>query len=207
MNKGDRVLVATDATQRSPAQPEPAVPDRTTPTFPLPAVYGVYALSDGRLHELEPLTGRVPDQRIFMSAAIKKPSRAILPDGRVQFIVFRRDIAHNAPDRVSIRVIAKIARAMTFSAAGKATMSAVEAQWTIRGNSYEYRVAPLNNNPEMLVMSPEDSDFLFPSGRYGLVLNGQAYDFTVAGEVTDPAQCLEQTEAANGTFYSECRTR
>jgi hypothetical protein len=43
-------------------------------------------------------------------------------------------------------------------------------------------------------------------GRYALVVKGQAYDFTVAGEITETAQCLERTEAANGTFYSECRT-
>jgi hypothetical protein len=38
-----------------------------------------------------------------------------------------------------------------------------------------------------------------------VVLKGQAYGFTVAGRITDPVQCLERTEAANGAFYSECR--
>jgi hypothetical protein len=37
------------------------------------------------------------------------------------------------------------------------------------------------------------------------VLKGQAYDFTVDGQITDPAHCMERTEAANGSFYSECR--
>jgi hypothetical protein len=66
-------------------------------------------------------------------------------------------------------------------------------------------VAPLSENPEMLLIRPESSDFVFPAGRYGLVLKGQAYDFTVAGRITDAVQCLERIEAANGAFYSECR--
>jgi len=41
--------------------------------------------------------------------------------------------------------------------------------------------------------------------KLALVLKGQAYDFNVAGAVTDPKQCLEQVAATNGKFYSECR--
>jgi hypothetical protein len=29
----------------------------------------------------------------------------------------------------------------------------------------------------------------------------------VAGEITDTAQCLERTDAMNGSFYSECQKR
>jgi hypothetical protein len=47
--------------------------------------------------------------------------------------------------------------------------------------------------------------FVLPPGRYVLVLKDQSYDFTVAGTVTDLAQCLERTDAANGEFYSECQ--
>jgi len=36
-------------------------------------------------------------------------------------------------------------------------------------------------------------------------LKDQPYDFTVAGEITDAAQCLERTDAMNGSFYSECQ--
>jgi hypothetical protein len=57
----------------------------------------------------------------------------------------------------------------------------------------------------MIVIKPEESSLLLPPGRYGLVVNGLAYDFSVDGRVSEPAQCLERTEAANGTFYSECR--
>jgi hypothetical protein len=81
----------------------------------------------------------------------------------------------------------------------------VDDEWTIRSSSYELRVAPVSENPEMLVFRPETPDFVFPSGRYALVLKGQAFDFTVAGPVTEASHCLERTEGTNGSFYSECR--
>jgi hypothetical protein len=172
--------------------------------LPLPNVYGVYAISNGQLHELDILPGRVPDQRVHISAAIKKPSHTILADGRVVFVAYRRDLMTSAPDRVSVRAVAKIMRSMTFDANGKAGTGTLEDVWTIRSISYQFRVAPVAENSEMFVFRPEISDFVFPAGRYALVLNGQAYDFTVAGTITEAAQCLERTEAANGTFYSEC---
>ena len=103
--------------------PSPALRQQA-PSWPLPVAYGVYAISEGQLNELEPLGMRVPDPRVFMSAIINTPSRINLPDGRLVFIIFRRDIATNAPDRVAVRVIAKITRAMTFNPAGAASREA-----------------------------------------------------------------------------------
>jgi hypothetical protein len=173
--------------------------------FPLPTVYGIYAVSGGQLFELEPLVGRVPDQRVFMSTPVKMASRTVLPDGRVVFIIYRRDAANSAPERVSVRVIAKVLRAMTFNTAGPASTMNVQDTWTIRNISYDFRVAPLGEGSEMLMIKPENEDFVFPAGRYGLVIKGQAYDFTMAGPITEAAQCLEEIKAENGTFYSECR--
>jgi hypothetical protein len=189
--------------------PGQALPSSTMPSqssgFPLPSVYGIYAVSGGQLHELEPLVGRVPDQRVFMSTPIRTPSRTVLPDGRAEFIIYRRDITNNAPDRITVRVIAKILRSMTFNTAGQASITHVEDSWTIRNVSYDFRVAPLGESSEMLVIRPDNADFVFPAGRYALVVKGQAYDFTVAGPITEAAQCLEGIKAENGTFYSECR--
>jgi len=187
--------------------PEQALhPATTLPQSSLfPTVYGVYAVSGGQLHELEALAGRVPDQRVFMSTPIRTLSRTVLPDGQIVFIVYRRDVASSAPERVTVRVIAKILRTMTFSTAGQASVGNMEDSWTIRNVSYEFRVAPLSEGSEMLMIRPENADFVFPAGRYGLVVKGQAYDFTVAGPITEAAQCLESVKASNGTFYSECR--
>jgi len=177
----------------------------TTPALPLPAVYGVYAVSNGELDELSTLPLNVPDPKVFMSAPITSPSPTTLPDGRIVFIAFRRDLAANAPERVALRVVAKVRSALAFDAAGKPKLTSLDAQWVIRSNSYEFRVAPLKDHPEMIVIRPQSDDFSLPAGRYALALKGQAYDFSVAGAITDTAQCLERTEAVNGAVYSECR--
>jgi hypothetical protein len=53
----------------------------------------------------------------------------------------------------------------------------------------------------------EDADKPLAPGRYALILKGEAYDFSVAGEITDSRQCLESVAAANGAFYTECQKR
>ena len=141
-----------------------------------------------------------------MSTPVKTPSRTMLSDGRLSFIVFRRDLTTSAPDRVAVRVIAKVMRGMTFESAAGASTTKLDDQWAIRGTSYDLRVAPVKENSEMLLLRPENPDFVFPAGRYGLVLKGQAFDFSVAGPITEAVQCLEHVAAANGSFYSECRS-
>ena len=197
------VVERMDTLEPSPIRPG-AQPQ--SPGFPLPTAYGVYAVSNGQLYELEALPGRVPDQRVSISAPVMAQSRTSLADGRIAFIVFRRDVAMSAPDRITVRVIAKVMRAMTFSSAGNPNATMLEDQWAIRGASYEFRVGPVSENPEMLLVRPEKPDFLFSPGRYGVVLKGQAYDFSVAGPISESVQCLERVEAANGNFYSECRS-
>ncbi len=175
------------------------------PGFPLPSDYGVYALNGEALSELSLLQERVPDKRIAMSTPINEPSRITLGDGKIKFVLFRRDLIGNAPERVDVRVIARVVRALTFDAKGKANFTAVSDAWNIRNISYELRVRPIPGNPEMLLVQSEKSDFALPPGRYILALKDQGYDFTVAGEITDPGQCLERTDAVNGSFYSECK--
>jgi hypothetical protein len=171
--------------------------------LPLPTVYGVYAISDGQLIELNPLAVTVPDQRIFMSAPIMRPSATILPDGKLVFIAFRRELVTSAPERVSVRTIARVMHALTIDPKGKANFTAVEAQWAIRSNAYEFRVAPLAN-PEMITIKSDKDDFSLPAGRYALVLKGQAYDFTIDGQIMDPTQCIERADTVNGPVYSQC---
>jgi len=192
-----------EPTSTAASVPVAPPPHKEEPAQPLPRVYGIYALSNGELFELEALPGRAPDARIALSAVITKTSRTILPNGRISFVAYRRDFAASAPERVSVRVIAKVARAVGFGSAGKAQVSEVDDTWIMRNISFPFRVAPVVSNPEMLALEPE-SEVTLPAGRYGLVIDRLAYDFSVAGAVTDPAQCLERLAAANGTFYSPC---
>lgn len=174
--------------------------------LPLPTVYGVYAVSNGVLSELNALPGRVPDRRVAISSTIDSSSRTILNDGRISFILFRRDLATSAPERLEVRVIAKISRTLSFDKAGRARAEPVEDIWTIRNIYHGFRVAPLPENSEMLIARSDTADLVLPAGRYGLVIKGQAYDFTIAGYVSDASQCLERVEAANGSFYAECKS-
>ena len=129
------------------SQPPPPAP----PALPLPDAYGVYAVDNGELHELEALPGRVPDPRVFMSTPVKTPSKTILPEGRLAFIVFRRDLS-SAPDRVSVRAIAKVVRGMSFDSDARAHVANLDDQWAIRSASFELRVTPVDDNPEMLLL-------------------------------------------------------
>jgi hypothetical protein len=174
-------------------------------SLPLPGDYGVYVISNGALNELHLLATQVPDKRIAMSTPLSGPSRTTVPDGKAKFVVYRRDFASSAPDRIDVRVVARVVRAIKFDNAGKPVFSSVSDTWNIRNLSYELRVRPIPGNPEMLLIQAENPDFALPAGRYALVLKNEGYDFTVAGKVTDPGQCLEQTEAANGIFYSDCQ--
>ena len=50
-------------------------------------------------------------------------------------------------------------------------------------------------------------DSAIPAGRYELLLGGQYYDFIVAGNVTDPAQCVEGFATVRGPAFYECKTQ
>jgi hypothetical protein len=186
-----------------PPETRVAAPPETLP-FPIPSDYGIYVLNNGKLSELDPLPIMVPDKRVALSTPVSKESRTTLPDGHARFVAFRRDLVANAPDRVDVRVVARVVRALSFDANGKASYSPVSDEWSIRNTAFEFRVRPIAGHPEMLLIQPENPDFTLPPGRYVLALKSQAYDFTIAGDATDPSQCLERTDAANGTFYSDC---
>jgi hypothetical protein len=183
------------------AAPAETIPPR--PGFPLPSTFGIYALSEGQLAELKPIQGKVPDQRVAMSAAINTPSQTTLPKGDAKFIVFRRDAATNAADRADVRMVAKVARAMGVDASGKAVVSQADS-WVIRNISFPYKIGPVEDHPEMYLVQPEAADLVLAPGRYVLVIKGLGYDFTVAGAITDPRQCVERFDAVNGAFYSPC---
>jgi hypothetical protein len=181
------------------AKPPPAKPDPLRPTD-----YGVYAISNDQLAELQLLPGRPPDIRVAVSAALKVPSRTVLPNGHPKFIVFRRDVAANFSDRAEVRVVAKIAREFSAEAAAGKRPEDGDA-WVIRNVSFPFRASPLPDNPEMYELHSEDPALELTPGRYALVLKAQAYDFTVEGNPVDPKQCIERIVATNGTFYTDCR--
>jgi hypothetical protein len=171
----------------------------------VPTSYGVYAVSQGKLYELDLLQGRAPDIRVAISYAILTPSRTILPDGYLKFIVFRRDSATSAADRAEIRIIAKINGTRDTDRTDKSTASKAENVWAIRNISTPYRTAPSKDSPDLYEIQSESPETPLSPGRYALILKGQSYDFSIAGLVTDPRQCLERLTPENGQSYPECK--
>ena len=209
-NKGNVLAVPPPASPNAGTAAPPAVAKavETKPAAPsptLPTSFGIYAVSNGKLYELDVLPGRAPDPRIAISSIITTPSRATLPDGRVSFVIYRRDLANTVADRAELRVIARIEREASFGSNGKQVVTGVDDNWVMRNISIPQRTAPVKDNLEMYEVRSENPDVPLSPGRYALVLKGFAYDFTVAGAVTDPRQCLERLIATNGKFYSECK--
>lgn len=206
----ERTAPSKPAETSEPAQATPTpeagasgAPAAAEHAMPLPTTFGVYALSDGELQELKALPGRVPDRRVAISAAITTPSTTTLTNGDVKFIVFKPEGTMDA-SATEVRVVAKVSRAMGVDANGKAAMVNAGDSWVIRSMSFPYKVGPVEEQPRMLLLQPEQDGFALTPGRYVVVVKGIGYDFTVAGEVTDPAQCVERINATNGAFYSPC---
>ena len=205
VNQPAPILPKANTAAPPKSAPTAVDPKSVAPSPTVPTAFGIYAVSDGKLHELDVLPGRAPDPRIAISSIITANSRTTLPDGHVAFVIYRRDSATNAADRAEVRLVARIEREATFNKDGKQVVTAVDDNWVMRNISMPYRTAPRKDNPEMYEVLSENPDAPLAPGRYALVLKGLAYDFSVAGPVTDPRQCLERLVATNGRFYSECK--
>jgi len=168
-----------------------------------PTDYGVYAISNDALFDLSLLPGRPPDIRIAVSPPLTTPSRTILPNGHLKFIVFSRDLASSIADRPEVRIVAKVAREFSAKVPGK---KLADDAWVIRNISFPLRSSPVTDSPEIIELHSEDPALELTPGRYALVLKTQAYDFSVEGNVVDPRQCIERIVGSTGVFYSDCKS-
>jgi hypothetical protein len=195
----------------APAPPSVALVDSVMPApapppFPRPETYGVYAINSGALVELEQVAATAVDPRTRNQLQILSPARAMLAGARATFVLYRRDLMLSAPERVKVRVAARIARTMNFDPMGKpVTTIPTTESWLIRDQGYDLRVSPLRDSPEMVIVRPGSDDFIFPAGRYELMVGGQPYDFLIAGEITDPAHCVEGVATVRGPAFYECK--
>jgi hypothetical protein len=189
----------------SPAAPAPRVA-AVDPSFPLPPAYGVYALVDDKLVELQQVRATPVDPRNAGQLQILEPGRTVVAPGKPAFVIFRRDLASHAPEKVPLRIAARVAHAMNFDSTGKAIMTVPPTDtWIIRELGYDLRASPIEGNSEMIRLRAEDPTLSLPPGRYELMLGGQAYDLIVAGEVTDPAHCVEGVTTVRGQVFNECK--
>ena len=173
--------------------------------FPVPTSFGIYVLNDNKLIELEALPINVPDPRVALSAEIKNPSTVTISDHKPAFILFRRDLLNNAPQKVILRVVARMARE-TKIVNGKPVVTKIDGAWRIRDISRELKISPIPGQREMVIARLDDEVSL-PAGRFALVVNRLGYDFTIDGPEQAPESCLEGFEAATGTVFTQCRTQ
>ncbi|MCC8970521.1 hypothetical protein [Bradyrhizobium brasilense] len=173
----------------------PAPPARSLPT-----TYGIFASSIGRMIRLEPMNIRLPDSRIAVSVLTTKPGTVVVPHGPLSFVAYQRELMTNAPDNAQLRILAQVARTPSSPAIAMANDA-----WAIRSVSVDLTVAPVPESREMVELQPVNPDLVLSPGRYVLVFKNQAYDFVVAGKVTDKAHCLERAETPDGDRFTECR--
>jgi hypothetical protein len=206
----------TDEISTAAAAPPAASPPAETPVaaapaepvlpFALPDAYGVYAVRDNQLIALEQVQATPVDPRTPHQLEITRPGRIVSATSKLAFLVFRRDLISNAPEKVSVRIAARIAHSMNFGSTGQAVVTTPKTDtWLIRDIGYELRASPLRGSAEMIMLRTEDPEFSFPPGRYELMLDGQAYDFVIAGEVSDPAHCVEGVVTVRGPDFYECK--
>ena len=100
--------------------------------MPKPAVYGVYAIHDGQLIELNPVATAPVDPRLKTVVQITQPGATRLATGLLKFVVYRRDLIVGAPEKVSIRVVATLARATKFDGAGTVVTVPQRETWIDR---------------------------------------------------------------------------
>jgi hypothetical protein len=176
------------------------------PSFPQPPAYGVYALVDNKLVELQQVRATPVDPRNAGQLQIVEPGHTVVAPGKPAFVIFRRDLASHAPEKVPLRIAARVAHAMNFDSTGKAIMTTPATDtWIIRELGYDLRASPIEGNSEMINLRADDPTLSLPPGRYELMLGGQAFDLTVAGEVTDPAHCVEGVTTVRGQVFNECK--
>jgi hypothetical protein len=196
---------APPAASPPPAAPTPRVA-AVDPSFPQPPAYGVYALVDNKLVELQQVRATPVDPRNASQLQILEPGRTVVSPGKPAFVIFRRDLGSHPPEKVPLRIAARVAHAMNFDSTGRAIMTTPATDmWIIRELGYDLRASPIEGNSEMMKLHADDPTLSLPPGRYELMLGGQAYDLTIAGEVTDPAHCVEGVTTVRGLVFNECK--
>lgn len=175
-----------------------------TPEPLRPAAFGVYAIHDHKIVELRALPTAPVDPRLKNVLQTNQPGAVRISSGKLSFLVYERDFAVRAPEKVPVKIVAPIVRSMKFDGAGKVATIPQSDIWLIRSNGYEFQVVPIANHREMIAVRPEDPEFLIPPGRYALIVNEQPYDFLVDGAVRDPAHCVESVPTARGPVFYDC---
>jgi hypothetical protein len=171
-------------------------------TAPIPAGFGIYAISANRLFKLDALPFRAPDSRAALPTKLR-PAAQKFPGGKIKFIVHRSG-EDAAIETAEVRLVARIARETSFDRSGKPVTTFPEDSWMIRNVAYPFRTQPMKDSESMFELRSDDPGLALSPGRYALIVNDAVYDFAVDGNVSSGEHCLERLTLATGVLHSEC---
>jgi len=171
-----------------------------------PPFYGVYALHKGQLIKLDGKSTASLGGFAGASGIIQSPSMQRFPDGDLQFVVYRRDLASAAPDSIYVNIVAKVVLEKSISMNGAVTgEKPVTNTWTLRNFGYKFLVAPYEDNREMILVRHQNDNFQIPDGRYAITIGNEYYDFLVNKEnTTDLDHCVEWHATMMGVSFPVC---
>jgi hypothetical protein len=138
--------------------------------WPRPATYGVYALTENHLLDLSPLATKFPKHVIPPPILVDLTKITRLATGRAQFVIFKVDMEKNAPVEALVRLMTP-----TMPPSSPEQIQ----YWAVSNIAYEMKVSPVEGNAAMMLAQPKIVDFVFPSGRYVLVIKSTGYAFTI----------------------------
>lgn len=194
------------------AAPGSGTPSAPPSALPMPAYYGVYGVSGGRLFEIAGAPPAVVPFAPLDAGLLTAPPKVRFAEGRLRFLVYRRDAAAIAPGALLVNVVARVARSMEVDPRGNVTRTTpVHDLWKIREQGYRFRTAARDDRRDVVTLEAEDPAFIFPTGRYAFSLFGNVYDFLVdTEEPVGSAHCVDRISTAASRFttpqvsYVEC---
>ena len=165
---------------------------------PLPEFFGVYALYDGKLIELQshPQSQLAISGMTMMGAdVISQLSGITFPEGTIEFIIFR-DSATTF-NKIPLSKIARINVESNSAWGGDGRKKRLRDRYHLMPEEVYMNVAPLK---EMMVrVVPKNS---LSRGIWAIKIGSELYDFVVGSE--ESADCVIRKVGATGVKYIPC---
>lgn len=165
---------------------------------PLPEFFGVYALYNGKLVELQshPQSQYAISGMTVMGAdVLSQLSGITFPEGTIEFIIFR-DSATTF-NKIPLSKIARIDMQANTAWGGDGTKKRLKNSYHLMSENIYMNVAPLK---EMMVRVVPKST-LSP-GIWAIKIGSELYDFVVGSE--ESADCVIRKVGATGVKYIPC---
>ena len=165
---------------------------------PLPEFFGVYALYDGKLIEMQPHPQSqyaISGMTVMGADVISKLSGIKFRDGTIEFIIFR-DLATTF-NKIPLSKIARIDMEANTAWGGDGTKKRLKNRYHLMPEEIYMNVAPLK---EMMVRVVPKSP-LSP-GIWAIKMGSELYDFVVGSK--ESAECVIRKVGATGVEYIPC---